>query len=313
MFVGMRRWVSERGAALAVWLYCFSGAALTFAWRATMPSFNDASLIATGFGLLVWVLVALDASARRRLWVGLAAFVALECAVFIRYTNVVELLVAVAAVALLSRGSKIRRSALVTWSASVAALGVLVLGFDQWAYGSATSTGYSSEEITFSLSSLWPNLKGMPAQLATSMPMWILAGVALLFIALRRVRAHGAQRDTIDRTDTRIASVLAMGWLGLWALYLCYTWTVNQLGGGPGGHAITVHVIRFYMPALGLIAMLAAWLVSRFARPAIVATVALVVGPSGPSPQWPLVVAQVDPVALVGLVGWVVPAAPMQE
>jgi hypothetical protein len=277
MFVGMRRWVSQRAAALAVWIYCFSGAALTFAWRATMPSFSDASLIAAGFGLMVWVLVARDASDRSRLWVGLAAFVALECAVLIRYTNIVELLVAVAALALLARDAEIRRSALVSWSASVVALGVLVLGFDQWAYGSATTTGYSSGEITFSLSSLWPNLKGMPAQLTTSMPMWILAGAALVFIAVRRVRARGAQRDTIERLDARIASLLAVGWLGLWALYLCYTWTVDQLGGGPGAHAITVHVIRFYLPALGLIAMLAAWLVSRFGRLAMVATVVLLV------------------------------------
>ena len=277
MFVGMRRWVSERAAALAVWIYCFSGAALTFAWRATMPSFSDASLIAAGFGLLVWVLVAVVAPARRRLWVGLAAFVALESAVFIRYTNIIELGVAVAAVALLARGARVRVSALAAWGASVVALGILVLGFDQWAYGSASSTGYSSGEITFSLSSLWPNLKGMPAQLTTSMPMWLLAAAAVIVIAVRRVHARGSRRDGGERGDARIGAVLAVGWLGLWTLYLCYTWTVNQLGGGPGGHAVTVHVIRFYLPALGLIAMLAAWLVNRFVRPAMFATVAVLV------------------------------------
>ena len=277
LFVGMRRWVSERAGALAVWIYCFSGAALTFAWRATMPSFSDASLIAAGIGFLVWVLVAVDAAPRRRAWVGLGAFVALECAVFIRYTNVLELLVAVAAVVFLARSAQLARRALVIWGASVLVLGVLVLGFDQWAYGAATSTGYSSGEISFSLSSLWPNLTGMPAALTTSLPMWLLAAAALVVIAVRRVRVREGVHGTLARTDARIASVLGMGWLSLWALYLCYTWTVNQLGGGPGGHAITVHVIRFYLPALGLIAMLAAWLVDRFVRPAMIAAVVILV------------------------------------
>jgi hypothetical protein len=131
ILLGMRRWVSERAAAAAVWIYLFSGAALTFAWRDTMPSFTDASLIAAGFGLLVWVVVATKASNRRRLWVGLAAFVSLECAVFIHYTNLIELGVAVAAVALLARPAKLHRSALVTWASSVAVLFAILVGFDQ--------------------------------------------------------------------------------------------------------------------------------------------------------------------------------------
>ena len=274
IFVGMSRWVSQRAAAAAVWIYCFSGAALTFAWRSTMPSFSDASLIAAGFGLLIWVLVAVEASPRRRLWVGLAAFVALECAVFIRYTNVIELAVAVAAVAVMARGTRLRVASLVAWGASVVALGAVVLGFDQWAYGSATSTGYSSGEISFSLSSVWPNLKGMPAALTSSMPMWLLAAAALVVIIVRRVRARASSSLAATRTDALIGSILAVGWLALWGLYLCYTWTVSQLG---GGHAVTVHVIRFYLPALGLIAMLAAWLVSRWRRPAMIATIAVLV------------------------------------
>ena len=276
MFVGMRRWVAERAAALAVWIYCFSGAALTFAWRATMPSFSDASLIAAGFGALIWVFLATEATPRRRLWIGLAGMVALECAVFIRYTNIIELGVAVAAVALLARGARLRYTALVSWAASVAALGALLLGFDQWAYGSATATGYSSGEISFSLSSLWPNLEGMTTHLTTSMPMWLLAAAAVIIIAVRRVSARTSHQLAV-RTDARIGAVLAVGWITLWALYLCYTWTVNQLSGAPGAQALTVHVIRFYLPALGLIAMLAAWLVNRFMRPLMIAVVAVLV------------------------------------
>lgn len=283
LYLGVGRWVSRRAGALAVWLYCFSGAALTFAWRATMPSFTDASLIAAGFGALVWTLLAVEASARRRHWVGLASFVLIELAVFIRYTDVIELAVAVVAVALLARGARLRRSALVSWGVSLVVLAALVLGFDQWAYGSATSTGYSSGEITFSLSALWPNLKGMPAHLTSSMPLWLFAGAALVALARRALRR--TTRDLVEtRRDTKVAAILAAGWLGLWALYLCYTWTANMVsggrGGGPGGGGgggVTVHVIRFYLPALGLVAMLAAWLISRFWRPAMIAVVALLV------------------------------------
>jgi hypothetical protein len=56
--------------------------------------------------------------------------------------------------------------------------------------------------------------------------------------------------------------VLGAGWLGLWVLYLTYSWTVSQLS-APGGASVTVHVIRFYLPALGLIVLLATWLLTR--------------------------------------------------
>ena len=278
MFVGMRRWAGELAGVLVVWLYCFSGAALTFAWRATMPSFTDASLIAAGAGWLLWAMLATDATRSRRRWVGLAGLVALELAVFVRYTNILELAVAVLAVALGVRRARLGLATLVTWGSSLLALGVLVLGFDQWAYGSATSTGYSAGEITFSPSSFVPNLRHMPAQLTSAMPLWILAAASLAVIAWRALpRAHATVESTAARRDARVAAVLAAGWLGLWILYLCYTWTVNMSSGGSGA---TVHVIRFYLPALGPIAMLAAWLVARWRRPVAIATVALLVGAS---------------------------------
>ena len=265
LFVAMRRWVGERAGALAVWLYCFSGATLTFAWRATMPSFIDASLVATGFALLVWTLLASEHTARRRRGVGLAAFVALELAVVVRYTNLLELAVAVAAVVLLARRAALEPRTLAVWGTSVLVTGAVVLGFDQWAYGSATSTGYSSGEISFSLGSVWANLKGMPAQLTDAMPLWLLAGAALVVLLVRHLRRRSTSAHAgVD--DARIGAMLGAGWLGLWGLYLCYTWTASQLHGGPGGHTITVHVIRFYLPALGLLAMLGAWLVARAPR-----------------------------------------------
>jgi protein-S-isoprenylcysteine O-methyltransferase Ste14 len=53
LFATSRAWLGKWAGAYAIVLYCFSGAALTFAWRDTMPSFTDASLIAAGFGALL--------------------------------------------------------------------------------------------------------------------------------------------------------------------------------------------------------------------------------------------------------------------
>lgn len=95
----------------------------------------------------------------------------------------------------------------------------------------------------------------------------------MITIAVRRLRErHGSPRTPED-VDARIGAVLPGGWLGLCALYLCYTGTVGQLHGGPVDNSITVHVIRFYLPAMGLIAMFAAWLISRFVRPVLMGTI----------------------------------------
>jgi hypothetical protein len=84
LFVGARLWVGRFGGAAAVGLFWSSGAALLFAWRDYMPTFTDASLIAAGTGVLLWVALAEEAAARQRTWLGLAGFVAIEAAVFAR-------------------------------------------------------------------------------------------------------------------------------------------------------------------------------------------------------------------------------------
>src|SRR5882724_9113088 len=86
LFIGARRWLGRFGGLAAVGLYCSSGAALLFAWREYMPTFTDASLIAAGSGILLWALLAAEASSRRRTWAGLAGFAAIEIATFVRYT-----------------------------------------------------------------------------------------------------------------------------------------------------------------------------------------------------------------------------------
>ncbi|MGC2175479.1 MAG: hypothetical protein WA614_08455 [Acidimicrobiales bacterium] len=262
LFYGARRWLGRWGGPVVVALYCSSGAALIFAWRATIATFTDASLIATGAGLLLGVLLSTDDSPRRRLLLGALAFLALDGAVFIRYTDVVELIVALAAVFAFARVCAVPRTALAAWIAVVAGFAVFDLWFNHYLYGGYLKTGYASGLVTFASSAITPNLEKMPSRLAVSMPMCVLALGALIWIATRVGRGDTRRDSNRTRRDGAVALVLAIGWLGIWGLYLAYTWTVGQTV----GHLNPVHVIRFYLPALGLIALLAAWFIVRLPR-----------------------------------------------
>ena len=277
LFAGARRWLGRWGGTWAVVLFCSSGAALAFAWRPTMPTFTDASLIAAGAGALLWAMLATGRSVRRRTVVGLLALASLEAAVLVRYTNVVLLTVAVLAALLVFRRVALPRRTIAVWLGSVVALFAGILGFDYLAYGSALKTGYSTGEITFSLSSVVPNLQHLPAPLVKSMPMVVLALGALGWMAVRGVVSRrgidGALRTTYCR-DAVIGSCLALGWLGIWGLYSTYDWTARMAGGAGGG----IHVIRFYLPALGLIALLAAWLLMRLPRWLMIIALVAVIG-----------------------------------
>jgi hypothetical protein len=158
LFCGARRWLGRYGGAVAVSLFCFSGAALFFAWRDYMPTFTDASLIAAGSGALLWALLAAEAATRRRTWAGLAGFAALEAAVFVRYTDIVVLGCAVAAVAVAwrLRSARLPTAALAWWLGSVAVLGAGVAVFNDAVYGGPLKSGYQPGEVTFSLSALLP-------------------------------------------------------------------------------------------------------------------------------------------------------------
>lgn len=263
LFLGARRWLGAWGGTWAAGLFCTSGAAMSFAWRATMPTFTDASFVAIGAGLLLWTLLATDASSRHRTVVGALALVALVAAMFIRYTDVVALAVAVLAIVATARWTGLRRVTYAWWGG----LTILLLAGDMWFntyfYGGAFSTGYSAGEITFSLSSFWPNLTGMPSSLLQAMPMTLLALATLVWLTSRAWRArhdprHGRELRTV-RVDVMVATFVGLAWAGIWGLYACYSWTVNQQGN-------SIHVIRFYLPALGLIALLGAWCLQQLPR-----------------------------------------------
>jgi hypothetical protein len=281
LFIGARRWLGRFGGPAAVGLYCSSGAALAFAWRDYMPTFTDASLIAAGSGLLLWALLAPEASARRRTWVGLVGFAALELATFVRYTNIVILGCTVVAVVVAwrLRAASLRLRTLCWWLASVAAFGAGLAVFDDRVYGGPLTTGYQPGEVTFAPGAIGTNLRLMPRHLLQAMPLLVLGLIALVWIVVRWLmlrRAGGEPAEAAGR-DLSVGAALASSWLAIWGLYSAYTWTTDPT-------SVTVQVVRFYVPALGAIALLGAWLVTRipgrqrWAGPTSVAVIAALFG-----------------------------------
>ena len=264
LFIGARRWLGRFGGLAAVGLYCSSGAALAFAWRDYMPTFTDASLVAAGSGGLLWTMLATEASPRRRTWAGLAGFLAIELATFVRYTNVVILGCAVVSVIAgwRSGGARLPLRTLSVWLASAAVFGAAVATFDDVVYGGPLTTGYQPGEVTFSLGAIGPNLRIMPAHLLQAMPMLVLGLMALGWIITRRLvlRAPGSRDGLRARRDLWVGLALATSWLAIWGLYSAYTWTTDPT-------SVTVQVVRFYLPATGAISLLGAWLVTRIPGP----------------------------------------------
>jgi hypothetical protein len=225
-----------------------------------MPTFTDASLIAAGSGLLLWAVIATEATPRRRTWTGLTGFVALELATFVRYTNIVILGCAVATLLLASRlrSARLPLRTVCWWLASVTVFSVAVAVFDDLVYGGPLTTGYQPGEVTFGLDAIGPNLRLLPAHLLQAMPMLILSLIALAWITARRLllrRAEGEAGAEAGR-DFWVGIALAAGWLAIWGLYSTYTWTTDPSNG-------SVSDVRFYVPSIGPIALLTAWLVTR--------------------------------------------------
>jgi hypothetical protein len=203
--------------------------------------------------------------------------VAIELATFVRYTNVVFIGCAVVAVivAWRLRTARLPLRTLCWWLGFVALFGVGVAIFDGLVYGGPLRTGYRPGEVTFALAAIRPNLRFMPAHLMQAMPMLALGLIALGWIVVRwlRLRRADGRPAAAARRDLWIGLALAASWFAVWGLYSAYTWTTDPT-------SVTVQVIRFYLPALGAIALLGAWLVTRFPGPRWLAglTTAVVVG-----------------------------------
>lgn len=260
LFIGARRWLGRFGGLAAVGLYCSSGAALLFAWRDYMPTFTGASLIAAGSGALLWALLATEASSRRRTWAGLAGFAAIELAVFVRYTDIVILCCAAVTVivAWRLRAAGLPFRTLCWWLASVAVFGAGVAIFDGLVYGGPLTTGYRPGEIMFGLGAIVPNLRYMPAHLIQAMPMLVFGLAALAWIIWRRLALcwAGGQGGAAARRDLWVGLALAASWFAVWAVYAAYHWTNDP-------SEDTLQTVRFYVPTIGAISLLGAWLVTR--------------------------------------------------
>jgi hypothetical protein len=262
LFAGARRWLGRFGGAAAVGLFCSSGAALLFAWRDYMPTFTEASLIAAGTGALLWAVLAAEASSWRRTWAGLGGFVALEAAVFVRYTDIVVLGCAIVAVIAAWRlqTARLSSAALAWWLGSVALFGAGVALFNSVAYGGPLKSGYPPGEVRFSLGAVLPNLRYMPSHLIEAMPMLVLGLAGLAWIAVRWVQLRRADGEPAAsaRRDFAVGLALAPSWFAGWGVYAAYTWTAHPFS--------TLQVVRFYVPALGAISLLGAWLLVRLPR-----------------------------------------------
>ena len=273
LYAGARRWLGRWGGTWAVVLFCTSGAATAFAWRATMPTFTDASLIAGGAGALLWAMLAAERPRGVRTLVGVVASAGLAGAVWIRYTDVVVLVVAAAAIVVMARAARLGVRMAAWWLGTMGVICGAILVFNALVYGSATSTGYAAGEISFSVSAIPSNLREMPAHLVRSMPMALLAAATVIWIVVRLVRRGRHEHDSAPRAaaerDAAVAGWLAAAWGGLWLLYLAYPWTVSQAT----SLATSIHVIRFYVPVIGVIALLGAWCLQQLPRWAAAAVV----------------------------------------
>ncbi|HZQ82099.1 MAG TPA: hypothetical protein VFB25_08995 [Gaiellaceae bacterium] len=265
LFIGAYRWLGRFGGLAAVGLFCSSGAAMAFAWRDDMPTFTDASLIAAGSGLLLWAVLATDASLRRRTRTGLAGFAALDLATFVRYTDVVILGCAVVTVLLVwrLRPERLPARTLCPWLASAAVFAGGLAVFNDLVYGGPLKSGYQPGEVTFSVGAIGTNLRLMPAHLMQAMPALVLGLLAVAGIVVRRLvpGREGGEVDPGARRDAWVGIALAASWFAIWGLYSTYTWTTDPTNG-------SVSDVRFYVPAIGLIALLGAWLVTRIPRSA---------------------------------------------
>jgi hypothetical protein len=71
----------------------------------------------------------------------------------------------------------------------------------------------------------------------------------------------------VARRDFAVGLALAASWFSVWGLYAAYTWTAQPFGS-------TLQVVRFYVPAISAISLLAALLVARVPPRASLAAVA---------------------------------------
>ena len=282
LWLAGRRWLGEWGGAFTVALFCGSGTLVTMLHEAYMPSATEAALLAGGAGLVTWALLD-ERGGRRAVAGGALGFLLLGAVVTVRYTAVAVLavLAATAVAWVLRRASPLRFRWLALWAAAGAVGPALSLVYDQLVYGAPLRTGYT-QGVTFSVGAVARNLRTVPLGLLLGMPVALLAAAGVLWAVTNAVRARAArggeaERSAADgsrgpgaaagspRRDLAVAGSLLAWWLAVWLMYLAYDWTtiVRPSMSYP-------LFSRFYLPALGALALLGALPLTRLPRRAAV-------------------------------------------
>ena len=198
-----------------------------------------------------------EAGRGHRTFVGLLAFLAFETAVFVRYTDVVVLLCRTDG----RRCVEVQPKhgiypCLAWWLGSVVLFGAGVALFDDLVYGGPFKSGYGPGEITFSLSSILPNFRYMPAHLVEAMPMLFFGLGAVVWIVWCRVRLRGRllsdELGASARCDFAVAVALAASWFSVWGC-------TRPTPGPRTLYGTTLQFACFYVPALGAISLLGAY------------------------------------------------------
>jgi len=257
LWLAGRRWLGAWGGAFAVALFCSSGTLVTMLHEAYMPTATEACLLAGGAGLILWALLD-ERGGRSAVLAGTLGFLLAGVAVTVRYTAVVVLgvLFVTAALWVARRASPLRARGLALWAGAGALGPTLALVYDWLVFGAPLRTGYS-RGVTFSAGAMLGNLRTMPPPLLIGMPVAVLAaaGVAWVLIAARRAGSPARRRDL------PVIGYLVAWWLAVWLTYLAYDWTtvVRPSMSFP-------LTSRFYLPALGALALLGALPLARAPR-----------------------------------------------
>ena len=289
LWFGARRWIGQWGAAFTVSMYCSASSSMVFAWRETMPTFTDTSLLACGTGLLLWSVLSSEKTERLRIGIGALAFLSFGVAALVRYTNVTALAVALAfaAISCVVKRWGLRKRMFLAWTAPVVVCVACLLWFNAAYYGSLFGTGYRNRYAgaEFTFSSIPTNLREMPLRVIEAMPVFLVALASVGFLIWGEWKARGKQNiaEGVDEESTLAEGIdqsrdeslesrmvdrwvfvfLIASWFSTWGLYLMFTANAKlSLGAelfGVGNYTFS----RMFVPALAPVVLLAAWLLIR--------------------------------------------------
>ncbi len=270
LYLGARRWIGSWAGFVASVCFLFTGASLTYGYRVTMPTFTEACLITSALGLLLWSCNT-DQTNRLRTFVSSAGFILLGAAVFSRYTNVVIYFGALIVLMVWHKRLRFTPSARLSWLGVTAVIATIILGYNQHFYGGWFKTGYTSQHFSTSLANFPKNIWEISPFLLESMPVLVLAAWGAVKL-LRRPRPNQSLIGESSRSPQITGYLLVLCVVLPWGLYFGYDRTALHLSANAG-----LHVVRFYVPALGALALLAAWQLMRLGSKARVVIIAILV------------------------------------